>query len=158
MLTIAGLVLMQGVMAGHGITVSDAWVREAPPKATVLAGFMVINNHSGKKRSLVKASASGFGKAGLHRTVHEDGMAKMVHQEKIDIPANGSVVFKPGDYHIMLMKPKKSYKAGDHIKIILGFDDGSEITVKYTVRKDMGIKDDGHMMDQNNHDMGRMEH
>ncbi len=166
LLTIAGLVLTQGVLAGQDIMVSDAWVREAPPNATVLAGFMVIKNHSGKKRSLVKVSSSGFGKAELHRTVHKDGMAKMMHQKIIDIPAKGSVAFKPGDYHIMLMKPKKNYKAGDHIKIKLGFSDGSEMTVKYTVRKGMGMKDDGHMMDHdkghmmdhNNHDMGKMKH
>ena len=158
LLAIAGLLLTQEVLAGNDIMVSDAWVREAPPNATVLAGFMVIKNHSNKKRSLVKVSSSGFGKAELHRTVHKDGMAKMMHQKKIDIPANGSVAFKPGDYHIMLMKPKKSYKAGDHINIDLGFNDGLKMTVKYTVRKGMGMKNGEKMMDHSKHDMGNMKH
>jgi copper(I)-binding protein len=144
--TIFSVFMMQAAFAGKGVVVSDAWVREAPPGATALGGFMVIKNNSNKVKSLVKASSPDFGMVQLHRTMQVGDMMKMVHQKKIDIPANGSTVFKPGDYHIMLMKPKKSLKAGDHVMVTLGFADGSEMTVKYTVRKGsgMGMKHDMH--------------
>lgn len=171
MFTIASVLIMQAAVAGNGIMVSDAWVREGPPDTSALGGFMVIKNHSSKTRTLVKASSSGFGMAQLHRTIEQDGMSKMKHQKKIIIPAHGSLTFKPGDYHIMLMKPKKAYKAGDHIKITLGFADGSEVKVKYTVRKGMGkgldhskhkMKHDDHNMDHGkpmmDHDMEHNEH
>ncbi len=157
MFAIASVLMMQAAVAGKGLMVSDAWVREGPPNAAALGGFMVIKNHSAKTRTLVKASSSGFGKAELHRTVEHDGMSKMMHQKKIDIPAHGSLTFKPGDYHIMLMKPKKTFKAGDHIKITLGFADGSDVTVKYTVQKGMG-KGMDHSKHKMNHDMHKMEH
>lgn len=147
MLTIAGVFMMQAAYAGKGVEVSDAWVREAPPGAMMLGGFMMIANHSDKATSLVKASSPDFGMVELHRTMDQDGMMKMVHQEKVDIPAKGSTVFKPGDYHIMLMRPKKDFKAGDHTMITLGFADGSEVKVKYTVRKGegMGMQHNGKM-------------
>jgi copper(I)-binding protein len=152
LLAIAGIFVMQAAVAEEGLVVSDAWVREGPPSATALGGFMVIHNHS-DKRTLVKASSSGFGMAELHRSMQHDGMMKMVRQEKIVIPAKGSVTFKPGDYHIMLMKPKKAYKAGDHVTVTLGFADGSAVKVKYAVRKGNGM-DMGH----GGHDMNHMKH
>ena len=139
LLTIVSLFTMQAVFAGNGVVVSDPWVREAPPGAPS-GGFMVVKNNTDKVKSLVKASSPDFGMVQLHRTMKVGDMMKMVHQEKIDIPAHGSTVFKPGDYHVMLMEPKKTLKAGDHVMVTLGFADGSEMTVKFTVRKGMGME------------------
>lgn len=152
LVAVASLFIIQSAMAGSDVMVSDAWVREGPPNASALGGFMVIHNHSKQAKSLVKASSDSFGKAELHRTMQADGMMKMMKQEKIEIPAKGSLTFKPGDYHIMLMKPKKSLKAGDHVTITLGFSDGSSIKVKYPVRKGEG------MGMNHEHDMNQMDH
>jgi len=152
LLVAASFFAIQTASAGNDLVVADAWVREGPPSASMLGGFMVIHNHSNKTRTLVKASSDSFGMAELHRTMQADGMMKMVQQEKIEIPAHGSLAFKPGDYHIMLMKPKKSLKAGDHVMITLGFSDGTSIKVKFSVRKD---ENKGMDHDQ---DMGNMKH
>jgi len=152
LLAIASFFSTQAAVAGSDVMVSDAWVREGPPSASMLGGFMVIHNHSNKARILVKASSDSFGMAELHRTMKADGMMKMIKQDKIEIPAKGSLAFKPGDYHIMLMKPKQSLKAGDHVMITLGFADGTSVKVKFPVRKD-----DGKGMDHG-HDMGNMKH
>lgn len=120
--------------AGHGVMVENPWIREAPPTASALGGFMVVMNHADKAAILVGASTAVAEEVQLHRTVMEDGMAKMIHQHMIEIPAGGQVEFKPGDYHLMLMKPKQALKAGDKVEIILQFKDGGTLPATFEVR------------------------
>ncbi len=155
------LLLFCGMWAGlaqaaDSIMVKDAWVREVPPGASGTAGYMVVHNMGDKPRALVGASCDGFGSVMLHRTVMQDGMAKMIHQMKIDVPAGGNVVFKPKDYHIMLMKPKRAFKAGDKVDITLKFKDGETKTVSYEVRAAKGGMDHGNMGGMSGMDHGKM--
>lgn len=158
LLALVGLALMNTAFAGKGVVVSDAWVREGPPNAAALGGFMVVHNHTDAKKVLVKASANGFDRVELHRTMRHDGMMKMMHQERIVIPARDSIVFKPGDYHLMMMKPKKALKAGDHVMVTLGFANGTSMKVKYTVRKGKGEVMDHGKMNGGGHNMKNMKH
>lgn len=138
MKTIFAFVLMllaSFVMAAEGgITVENAWIREAPPGARAMAGYMVVKNHGNSDKVLVSASSEAFGDVMLHRTIVEEGMAKMVHQMAITIPAKGEVTFEPNGYHVMLMAPKKPLKAGDKVEITLKFKDGETVKVVHEVR------------------------
>jgi len=55
---------------------------------------------------------------------------------RLDIPAGGSVEFKPGSYHIMLIELVAPLKAGDKIDITLMFEKAGEVKVAAEV-KDM---------------------
>jgi copper(I)-binding protein len=123
--------------AGH-LMVEDPWVREGPPTAPALGAFMVLMNHSDQAMDLVGASSDVCDRVEIHRTVMDGKMARMIKQDKITIPANGKAVLKPGDYHIMLIRPHKAYKAGEKIDITLIMADGSKIPVSAEVRKAMG--------------------
>lgn len=122
-----------------GAMVENPWVREAPPTAAALGAFMVLHNHGSQALVLVGAESAAAAEVQLHRTVMEGGMAKMLHQHSIEIPANGSVEFKPGDYHLMLIKPKQALKAGDRVEITLKFKDGSSLPASFEVRPAMGM-------------------
>jgi copper(I)-binding protein len=122
-------------MAAQQLTVEDAWIREAPPGAPMLAGYLILHNHSDQERALVAAESPAFGMVELHRTVLEDGMARMVAQKRIPVPAGGQAALKPGDYHLMLMKPQQPLKAGDTADLTLHFDDGSSMTIQAVVRR-----------------------
>lgn len=122
------------VPAGDLLTVEDAWIREAPPGVSALAGYMTLHNHSDEARILVDASCIAFASVMLHRTVMEGEMAKMIHQKRITIPAGESLTFKPSDYHLMLVKPKHPIKAGDKVDITLSFLNAENITVTHEVR------------------------
>jgi copper(I)-binding protein len=139
-----GLISLNSAVAGQDITVSDAWVREGPPGAPVLGGFMVIHNQSKHDKTLVKASASGFQGVSLHQTIEHADMMTMTLQRKIKIPAKSRLVFKPGSYHMMLMKPGKLYRAGDEIQITLGFADGTSVVEKFRVKKSAAPSMDHH--------------
>lgn len=146
----AFVVLLMGLWFGVAqaagqLMVDNAWIREAPPGASALAGYMTIMNKSDSPRVLVGASSPAFGMVMLHRTVMEDGMAKMVHQKSITIPAGGMITFEPNSYHLMLMKPKQALKAGDMVEITLKFKNGETMTVTHKVKAGMGGMDHGGM-------------
>lgn len=145
----AGVLLSTAVFAAE-LMVKDRWIREAPPTAAALAGYMVIHNSGDSERVLVGAESPLFGSVMLHRTVMEEGMAKMIHQPSITIPAGGSLTFEPNGYHLMLMKPKKQLKAGDRAEITLKFQDGTTLPLTYDVRKSAGMPE----MDHSGHSMG----
>ncbi len=142
-LCIAGLAQADG----H-LMVDDAWVREAPPGALALAGYMTLHNHAEKERVLVGAQSPAFGSVMLHKTVIEGDMSKMVHQHMITIPAGGMISFEPNSYHLMMMKPKQPLKAGDKVVVTLSFKDGTTQEVTHEVRAQM----DG--MNHSDHNMG----
>lgn len=148
---IAVAVTLSGAAHAAELMVKDRWIREAPPTATALAGYMVIHNGGDSDRVLVAAESPLFGEVQLHRTVMEEGMAKMIHQPSITIPAGGSLTFEPNGYHLMLMKPKQPLKAGDEVEITLTFEDGTTLPLSYEVRS----SGNGGMpkMDHSGHDM-----
>jgi len=135
--------LLMTSLVVHAVEVNDAWIREAPPAASMMGGFMVIENPSAKELVLVGASSKTFKHIMLHRTVEEDGVSKMIHQMKILIPAHGKLVFKPGSYHIMMPVPDKRLVAGDKVMIRLEFKSGESKDVEFVVRKGMGMNHGG---------------
>jgi copper(I)-binding protein len=138
-----GLSLAGIAQADGHLTVDDAWVREAPPGAMALAGYMKLHNHADQARVLVGAESPAFESVMLHKTVMEGAMANMVHQHMITIPAKGMVSFEPNSYHLMMMKPKQALKAGDKVSVILRFKNGETQEVTSEVRAAMGGMDHG---------------
>lgn len=117
------------------VVVSDAWVREAPPGVAMMAGYMTLRNNTSRSQVLVAASSPGFGAVMMHRTVVKDGMASMEHTRQVELSANTSLMFAPGGYHLMLMNPKKTLRAGDQVVINLEFRGGPVLPVAFQVRR-----------------------
>jgi copper(I)-binding protein len=118
-----------------GVSVRDAWIRETPPGMTMMAGYMALRNDTSRSQVLVAASSPGFATVMIHRTIVKDGMARMVHASQIELAPNASLIFAPGGYHLMLMNPKRTLRAGDRVDITLEFRGGLVLPVAYEVRK-----------------------
>ncbi len=114
--------------------IDNAWIREAPPVVKVLAGFMSISNPADKTVVLTGAESPLFEKIELHRSILENGMARMERQKQVEIPAGGKLEFSPGGLHLMLVNPKQPLKAGDTVEIIVKFERGRSSPVVFTVR------------------------
>jgi copper(I)-binding protein len=124
--------------------VSDAWIREAPPAAKVLAAYMVINNHGAQEVTINGATSPQFGHIEIHSTKMANGMARMIREDKLTIPAGKSATFKPGGMHLMLFKPTQAITAGNQVMITLVTADGKNHMVHAEVRKGgMGMMDKG---------------
>ena len=135
----AGLILaLTSIAAATGeadVSVRDAWVREAPPGAAMMAGYMVLQNKTSRPQVLVAASSSSFETVMIHRTIAKEGMTGMEHAPQIELLPKASLLFAPGGYHLMLLNPKRTLHAGDRVDITLEFRGGLVLPVAYEVRK-----------------------
>ena len=121
--------------AESALVFENVWIAEAPPVSKVMAAYMTINNPVDKDQKLVSASSDDFSSVEFHRTVYKDGMASMKHQQYLVVPANGTLVLKPGDYHMMLFNPGRKLSAGDESAIQLKLENGNTIKVPAVVKK-----------------------
>ena len=106
------------------------WLQAAPPNATVMAAYGTLNNTSDKNIILVDAYSPAFAMTMIHQSIVVDGVAKMIHQDELVIKPNEKLIFKQGDYHIMLMQPKFKINKGDEIKINLIYKKGEKRIVQ----------------------------
>ncbi len=123
---------------GDRVEITDPWVRSAPPAMKMHAAYLVLMNPTGQAIDLVGAESPQYKMAELHLSKVEGGIATMVKQDLISVPANGKLAFVPGSFHIMLMHPRKPIEAGDTVDITLTFADGTSVPVKAPVRRAHG--------------------
>ena len=116
------------------VRITNAWVPEAPPVIKVMAGYMVVENTSNKPVNLIKVSSNEFKTVEMHQSIHKDGMAHMVRQNKVSISAKSKIEFKSGGLHLMLIDAKKKFSAGNKIPLVLEFDDGEKLSVVAIVK------------------------
>ena len=121
--------------AGPTLSVEEPWVKEGPPGARVLAGYMTIRNGSKQTLTIVGVSSPAFAMVEIHRTEVQDGMARMIEQERLDVPASGHVSLQPGGYHLMLMGANRALQEGDTVTLNLQLENGAPVAVQAPVRK-----------------------
>ena len=121
--------LLTGAAQAAELQVSEPWVALAPPGAHATAGFMELRNPGDEPVDLVAADADGFDAVELHRSINENGMHRMIEQERITVPAGGSVQLAPGGYHVMLIGIQRELVEGESITLELTLDDGSQLSV-----------------------------
>ncbi|MDT8384059.1 MAG: copper chaperone PCu(A)C [Gammaproteobacteria bacterium] len=148
-------VLLSLITAATGATagkleIHDAWAREAPPNAAVMAAYLTLHNHSEQTYTLVSAASPDFERVEIHRTQQRDGMTTMTPVSRVMLSANGSVSFQPGGLHLMLMQAKKPLKAGDAVTLRLFFSDESSLSISAPVKK--AAPGNGHAMQHGEHE------
>lgn len=107
----------------------SAWVRAAPPGATMLAGYMTLHNDGTALQRFVSAESDAFGMVELHKSVIANGVSTMRAAGDQVIPAGGTLRIAPGGLHLMLMQPTHAMKIGDRVRFRLNFADGSSTDV-----------------------------
>lgn len=145
--TLLGALVSQPLIA-ETLNVSNAWVRQGPPTAQVLAAYMTLENPGAQDIAVTGASSPQFETVEIHRTEIVDGMARMIPQERLTIPAGGSVTLEPGGLHLMLINAKQPLAADATVHIELRFDGGGSLSVDAPVRADAGMHEG---MDHSHH-------
>ncbi len=117
--------------------VSDVEVRNGRISVVMFsrpaAGYFELDNHGAAPLMLTGASTPGCGSLTLHRTLNAGGTARMEAVKQVAVPAQGSVAFKPGGYHLMCMQPAQSLKPGGTAPVTLRFADGGSETAQFAV-------------------------
>ncbi len=120
--------------ADNTLTIHDAWVREAPPGAQVLAGYAQIENTTDQASAIVAVSSTAFEKAEIHRSEVKGGTARMAQIKRLDLPAQKIVKLEPGGTHLMLINPKSPLHVGEHVTLIFTLSSGDVLNVDAEVR------------------------
>jgi copper(I)-binding protein len=115
--------------------VRDGWIRLAPVKMPMMAGFGRIENHCPKPVTIVGASSPAFGDVSLHETRIVGGVNRMRELPELRIAPDGAAVLKPGGMHLMLMEPRTSLKEGSRVVVEFALKDGSVLRGELEVRK-----------------------
>lgn len=133
------LLAVAGAMAScchAGVEVKNAWVKLAPPLASVNAAYMQFSNPQPMPQTIIRVSADCCALAMLHQTRHMQDRVVMDHLSELMIPAQAVVELKPGGAHIMLRDARQSLAINDTVIITLTFSDGTEQKVHAVVRAD----------------------
>ena len=136
LLILASLLIAPVVSAtsmAPAVRAEHAWIRLLPGDLPA-AGYMVLKNLTDQPQTLVSASSADFGKVMLHQSVRTSGVQHMEHVDSVVIPAHGTIEFKPGGYHLMLMQRSPGLKVGDTAVLVLKFADTGDLSVGFKIR------------------------
>jgi hypothetical protein len=128
--------LLAGCGRADDWRVEDAWIREAPPAARMLAGYATIANDRPDAIAVVGARSQDFGAVEIHETRMQDGVMRMREVPRLEVPAGRRVSLEPGGLHLMLMRPVRELAAGDRVEIVLELGSGESRTVVFEVRRE----------------------
>lgn len=133
----AGFAMAEDVQFGQ-IVIKSPHVYETVARAG--GGFMEIHNMGDTPVRLIDAT-SDQPRTMIHKTVTVDGVAKMMHQEFVEIPAGESVVFQRGGLHVMYMGLTDPWVEGQQIHTTLIFEEIGEVDVTFDVVKRPEMED-----------------
>jgi copper(I)-binding protein len=130
--------------ADSALEVTDPWIREAPPGAKVLAAYLVIANQGDQAATITVITSPDFERIEIHRTLVEDGVARMVPVDSLQIAAAGRAVLEPGGMHLMLYSPRRLLREGDSVALDIQQSDAARIRINAPVVKMNAGDEDGH--------------
>lgn len=127
--------LMAEDFKAGSIEIGDPWSRATPGGAKVAGGFLVLKNTGATADRLVSVTAPFAGKVQIHEMTLANGVMTMRPLEAgLEVPAGGTVTFKPGSYHIMFMDLKQPLKVGEVVDGTLTFEKAGSVQVQFKVQ------------------------
>ena len=124
------------VTAAGRLKVERAWIRAAPPGATMLAGYAVLHNGGDAPVIVHGASSPDFGSVSLHETIEIDAVERMQPIEQVEVAPGASLTFAPGGKHFMLMRPSRSLATGAAVTVHLDTNDSDGVDASFVVSED----------------------
>ncbi len=136
----AGVLLVACIAASTGVDaatleVVEPWLNEPPPGRPIAAVYMELYNRGSESVAIVGARSDAASAAAVHGHRPEAGMMRMYVVERLEVPAGGRVVLRPGGYHLMLEKVRVALQRGALLPFCLRLDGGEEVCAEARVRK-----------------------
>lgn len=128
--------------AKEGIEVRDAWARSSTQGMNG-AVYFVIENHNNQADDLIGATSDTAEVVEIHESKMEGDVMMMNHVEAVTLEPSAVVEFKPGGYHVMLIRLTRDLKAGDEIEVTLHFKNSPDLTIKAMVKDADGMQNMG---------------
>lgn len=135
---IALLLFCASALLASEIKVENPYVRATPPNLPNSAAFMTLKNSSNEAISIVNANSNVSKVVELHTHTMKDGVMKMTQIPKIEVPAKGETVLKPGGLHIMFIGLYKPLKKGEEVELTIVLSNGEKQTITAPIKTVMG--------------------
>ena len=120
------------------LVITHPWTRATAPTAKAGGGFLVIENKGTAPDRLVGAQSAAAQKVEIHEMKMDGNVMRMRELAGgLEIPAGGSVMLKPGGFHIMFMELNAPFAKGAKVPVTLVFEKAGKIDVDFAVQ-DMG--------------------
>ena len=118
------------------IRITHPWSRPTPPAALSAVGYLTIVNKAKRPDRLLGGSTPSAKALEIHLMSMAGGVMTMRQAEGgVVIPAGGTLALSPEGYHLMLVAPKRTFKAGDHIPITLTFQRAGKVKLNLDVEQ-----------------------
>jgi periplasmic copper chaperone A len=101
----------------------------APVAGSSQVALTLVNRGDGDDE-LVAVSTEVALAVEIHRTTIADGSATMETLEGLPIGAGESVVFRPGELHLMLVVPDETVREGGTVELVLDFERSEDVVVE----------------------------
>jgi len=122
------------VVRVHDLEISTAWTRATVSSAQVGGGYITIHNKGDAADRLIAAVADFAKEVQFHQmTLVGDVMRMRPVEGHIEIPAGGSVIFKPGAEHLMFIGLERALVEGEVVNVKLTFEKAGEVSVAFKV-------------------------
>ncbi|NRB04365.1 MAG: copper chaperone PCu(A)C [Rhodobacteraceae bacterium] len=143
LLTLCAATCLAIPAAAHEYKIGDLVVDhpmafETAKTAMAGGGYLIITNTGTTADSLIAVEAD-FPRVMIHTTEETDGIAKMRHVDRIEIPAGETVKLEPGGFHVMFMGLNGDpFEDGEQIPATLLFENAGALDIVFNVepRKD----------------------
>ena len=114
------------------IRITHPWARATTTEVTAV--YLKIANKGVEADRLLRVMTD-IGRAEIHESKTEGGVAKMRHVDALVIPSKREVSLQPGGMHIMFMDLKKPLTEGFGIPMTLVFEKAGEVHIDVLVQK-----------------------
>lgn len=130
---IPGAALAHGFKAS-GIEIVHPFFRATPPGAKTGAGYVILRNNGTQSDRLLGIETEAAARVTFHRTVTENGMAKMVPiEDGLEIPAGGEYRLGLDGSHAMLEGLRAPIGLGQLIAGTLVFEKAGRVDIDFEV-------------------------
>ena len=125
----------------------QAYIRAMPPGQQVTAAFLKLVNSSDRACVITGGSSPIASEIQIHEHQHSDGMMKMRPLVSVTLEAGKSLMFEPGQLHLMLFGVQATLVPGERQVLALTSENCGSLLVQAEVRslfKNRPAKVDSH--------------
>jgi copper(I)-binding protein len=119
------------------LTAGHPWSRPTAGPTKLGAAYLILKNEGQEADTLQSVSSPDVAKVEIHEHTQDgQGVMRMRPVEGgLKIPAGGTVEFKPGGYHLMLIGLKHNLEEGQRIPLKLHFAQAGDLDIEVKIEK-----------------------
>ena len=121
----------QAAATAPRLAADKAWSRPAAVGSNA-AGYLTLVNR-GPADVLESVASPAAARVEMHGASMAGGVMRMWSEQRVAVPANGSVRFAPGGRHLMFVGLKHALRSGDRLPATLHFASGRTLPVELRV-------------------------